>query len=209
MLAYLHHDIENKEWSTLWHCKAYLYYFFRRMPLVGHYLRAEQRLLSSLLASLPRKRIVALDIATGTGDSARCLHRDYMHIAIDRSMRMLLFAKKKLREAHLLQADALALPVRRNSAGIVQCIGLAEYYKDISALLEALSDCLSENGFLIISSAPRTLFSSLRNVLGLRVYRHSPDTISAGIAHARLALKMQVQSRTQVLYLLKKEVDSN
>jgi ubiquinone/menaquinone biosynthesis C-methylase UbiE len=122
---------------------------------------------------------------------------------------MLLFAKKKLRTAHLVQADALALPVRRNSAEIVQCIGLAEYCKDISTLLQALSDCLSENGFLIISSAPRTLFSSVRNALGNRIYRHSPDTINAGIARTRLALKKQVQSNTQILYLLKKEVDSN
>ena len=158
--------------------------------------------ISSLLNELQIKNGLTLDVATGTGDSlANLKFRDKTY-AIDLSINMLRVAKKRYREVHFSQADALALPFAASTFNLIISIGLIEYLPNITPLFISLRSCLAKNGYLVITSSPPGIFTCLRRLLGHKIYTVTPDNIVT-IAHSNnlQTLKIQ-QTKTQTVFLM-------
>jgi|GEM_PF-2804103 len=141
-----------------WHWQE----FWRRneVPLVLRYL---ERL---------RGLRTALDIGTGTGLYAGLLaSRDVRVVGMDLSEKMLSVARKRLQDGvHLIQGDAIAVPVARESFDVVIAARVFSHVSDISRALAEAARVLRDGGHFIMTDVdPSHDYRATRIAIGKRV----------------------------------------
>jgi ubiquinone/menaquinone biosynthesis C-methylase UbiE len=159
--------------------------------------------IESLIKGLELQNSYILDVGTGIGNCVAILGTSEKTFAIDLSIDMLAIAKKRHAEVHFAKADAFALPFASGTFKLIFAIGLMEYLSDISSFFISLSSCLTPDGYLIVTSSPPGIFTSLRTLLGHKIYTIPPDNIVATARACNLSTQAVRYSKTQTVFLMK------
>lgn len=187
---------------SLWAFKAPLYSFVRDLPLVKNILLAEKTSLTLLLQQLKTPPTHHLDIGTGTGDSLSLFRTHERVVCLDASLAML----RRLSHQPKIVAHAEALPFADATFDFVSAIGVLEYVRDETRFFYETQRVLKPRGFLLFTSAPRSIANCLRGLGGERLYLRNEKEVRAAlsaehwrvIAHRRTFLQEQwlVQNRS-------------
>lgn len=129
---------------------------------------------------LPGGALVA-DLACGTGDLCRELHRDgYRAIGFDFSLRMLERART---DAPLTQADILRLPMRDGAADGTTCGFALRNVVDLSSLFAETARVVRAGGRVVFLEASEPEHPVMR--IGHRVYFHRVVPLIGGVLSDR------------------------
>jgi len=119
----------------------------------ARYTEIQRRKYELVLEFLPSDIQAILDVGCGSGLLLQeLLGRSKLLVGIDFSLRMLDTARRKVREAQLILADAEALPFRENSFDCVVSITLLQ---NVPSPQKAVGECarvLKEKGVLILTT---------------------------------------------------------
>ncbi|MBD3288100.1 methyltransferase domain-containing protein [candidate division KSB1 bacterium] len=155
--------------KILWDIKAWLYARFRRVFPFGKILDDENRALKSLLAQIPLTRGVVIDLGTGTGNALDIVPADFVRIGLDSNFEMLKFAKQQI-SGYYIQSDILNAALKSDSADILIMCGVWEYIKNRAFLVSEILRIIKRNGYAVMTYSPPKPLTSLRILLGLKIY---------------------------------------
>lgn len=153
----------------IWDLRAALYTRFRKLFPFGLILKKENRVLRELIAQIPYKEAMVVDVGTGTGNGLENIDAHFHKIGIDLNYRMLLLNKHHL-NVPLIQCDAGRLALKDKIAEIVLSCGLLEYFKYKKPILEEIYRITKKQGYAVITYSPANLFLFFRRVLGNKIY---------------------------------------
>ena len=108
--------------DSLWKLKAKLYRSLRSKFPFNLVLKGENKRLEFILHSLEIAGKKVIDLGTGIGNVLQFFVRSGVLIGIDSTFSMLKLAKQLNTGVNLIQADALKLPIKRNSFELAICI---------------------------------------------------------------------------------------
>jgi len=175
--------------DNLWDVKSTLYRWFRNKFPFRQILNQENINLEALLDSVKLESKKIIDIGTGTGNVLQYLGNTGIIIGIDASFAMLRNVRYLFPHVHLMQADALSLPLKPSTADVVTAVGLVEYLKDVEPFFFHAALALKNNGYLVITFSPKGLCTSLRLLLGHSIFSNKLDEIVA-IAQSHNLIKI-------------------
>lgn len=100
----------------------------------------EQREVAEILKIAQVKGKKVLDIGCGYGKFSKYWleGKAGLIIGLDFSEEMIKKAKSKFNGCHFVVGDAFSVPLKDKSVDIVACIGVTNYYKDITKLLDGM-----------------------------------------------------------------------
>jgi ubiquinone/menaquinone biosynthesis C-methylase UbiE len=156
--------------DPIWSLKAKFYRTLRTNFPFNFILKKENKKLESILGSIGISNKKTLDLGTGTGNVLQYLVDSKLTIGIDFTFSMLQSMRQYYPETNLLQANAIALPIKHGSLELVTAVGLSEYLKNVEPLFKETCQVLKKNGFLLLTFSPRGIWSRLRLLLGHKIY---------------------------------------
>ena len=185
---------------NLWNLKAPLYNLFRKPWPLNRILRCETKNIQSLLRLVPQQDLVALDIGCGAGSSIKLLNGKIKAIGLDGSFNM---AKQAFQNTNcpVVVADSLALPFAANAFNLITAIGLLEYLEDIEAFFSFSAAALIPGGYLLVTSSPPGLFTTLRRVGGNKIHPRKADFIIDSAERCNLNLVDKKSCFSQDVFL--------
>ena len=191
--------------NLLWSLKAKLYQALRHGVPFNFILAGENKKLNRLVASLDLKTKRVIDLGTGTGNAIQFLNDAQIVLGIDVTFQMLQAAKNCYPEAKLIQADASQVPAKSNSVDVITAIGLSEYIEDINLLFSEFVRLLKNGGYLVFTFSPPAFWTSVRLLLGHRIYPRYFDEILLIAKKSRLHLvkKSRTFMQEQILFQIK------
>jgi SAM-dependent methyltransferase len=186
--------------ARLWRIKANIYNRLRPRFI----LNAENRAVLELLEQLENVRITrALDLGCGVGNSIGLLgNTQHKPVALDRSLAML---KELSVNVPRINADILFPPFAGGRFELITAIGISEYFSDIDVLLQRIASLLVPKGYLLLTGAPRAIWTYLRFFSGHRLYPVSSKKIEAILRRHKLSIIQTSHTLLQVQYLLQKK----
>ncbi len=126
------------------------------IPFGAYADRMEKEVIFSFLEKKKYKRMIALDIGTGTGVwLIELLKRGFTTIGLDISLEMMNVAKVKLKEFDswfLVQSDAGNLPISNDSISVVLSVTTLEFIAPVhrEKILKEIYRVLAKDGLLIL-----------------------------------------------------------
>lgn len=196
-------NISDIGWSVI----APVYRILRKNPIFGFFFNKEIQALQFLLRHLVHKKIVSIcDLGVGRGHSLDLVDNTIpVRIAIDNSMAMVRYTRKKYTDVKFLVGDVLSLPLKDSSFDLILCIGLTEYVPKIEPLLEQISLALKQEGFLLITSSPKNILTYLRVFSGHKLFARSYLDVEMEFNNHHFKIIDTKSTAMQHQYLLKKE----
>ena len=191
---------------SLWKIKTKLYKYARYHFIFRLILKKENKNLRLLLAKIPENRNIILDMGCGDGNVLYLLKESFPNsrlMGMDFTINML----KNINEENnipLIQADVSALPYKKESLDLCSAIGLIEYIKNENLFFENLYDVLKTNGYVVISFAPKNLFTYLRFIHGIKIYAKNENNYRQQIIDKGFTIISVEKSLMQIQYLIKK-----
>lgn len=158
-----------------WDKKAWFYSFARKpWPLSAIY-KKETESIKLMLHRVAIENPIVLDVGCGVGFSSALLNCEWNIFAIDNSLSM---AKKASSTRQIVvAADVLNLPFMSQTFHLITCIGVSEYIKDLDLLLEKIFYFLKEDGCLILTISPNSIFTCLRKMGGPKIYPRTAESV--------------------------------
>jgi ubiquinone/menaquinone biosynthesis C-methylase UbiE len=156
--------------DPIWSLKAKFYRTLRTNFPFNLILKEENKKLKLMLSSIEVSNKTIVDLGTGTGNVFQFFVDSKLTIGIDFTFSMLQSTRRFYPETNLLQANAIALPIKHSSVELVTAFGLSEYLKNIEPLFKEAYRALKKNGFLVLTFSPRGIWSRLRLLLGHKIY---------------------------------------
>ena len=192
--------------EKFWNILAPIYANLRQNPVSGYFLKKENQAFKSLLEELVPSEIKTIcDLGVGRGHSLKLIPETIQEkIAIDKSMAMIHYTKKDFPENNFIQADVLNLPLKGESIQLIICIGLIEYIPDLEILFKQLDFILMNEGHIILSYSPKSVFTYLRFLRGHRIYTRNSREIEIFFRKFGFKISGLQETPMQNQYLLKK-----
>ena len=156
--------------DPIWSLKAKFYRTLRTNFPFNFILKKENKKLESILGLIGISNKKTVDLGTGTGNVLQYLVDSKLTIGIDFTFSMLQSMRQYYPETNLLQANAIALPIKHGSLELVTAVGLSEYLKNVEPLFKETCQVLKKNGFLLLTFSPCGIWSRLRLLLGHKIY---------------------------------------
>jgi len=189
---------------NLWNLKAPLYNLFRKPWPLSRILGRETENIQELLRLFPQQEGSGLDIGCGTGRSMQLIAGTKKMLGFDGSFVM---AKQAVQNTNhpVVVADALTLPFSAKSFSLITAIGLLEYLDDIEDFFAGCAAVLKPDGYMLVTSSPPGLFTSLRRASGNRINPRKADAVieTAGRFHFALIKKKFCFSQEVFLFSLR------
>jgi ubiquinone/menaquinone biosynthesis C-methylase UbiE len=189
----------------LWRIQSSFYHCLRRNPLSSFILQRENESIRSFLKDLPLKQV--LDIGCGRGNSLSVLSDSTASVvAVDNIFEMVRKNIACFPGIKFVTADAQFLPFQKNSFELIFCVGLFEYVKNWSYLLQEIHRVLSPAGYAVITISPPGLLTYLRLFMGHWLFTATEEDFQKILAwSAPFSIRQHKRTLLQHQYLLKKE----
>ena len=159
-----------------WNLKAPLYSLFRKpWPLCIIHKRETENIIS-LLHLIPQQDGTGLDLGCGVGHSMKLSEDSMPLIGLDSSFIMARQASKTTNRP-VVVADALSHPFKSKSLCLIMAVGLIEYLEDSEKFFSACARSLQPGGFLLVTSSPPGLFTTLRKPGGNKIWIWNTEEI--------------------------------
>ena len=192
----------------LWDFYARFYGILRSNPVSYFILKHENQSIDKLLQlrQPTQSKSYALDLGTGLGESLKHIPSDFTRIfAIDKSSKMISFARHKYQEVDFSIGDAIQTPYASGSMDLLMCVGLSEYVENVDELMKEIHRLLSNSGYAIFTSAPPTLLNLVRKFFGHSLYVRSKGEIENRLIDSGLNLIETSTTLLQDQYLITRE----
>jgi ubiquinone/menaquinone biosynthesis C-methylase UbiE len=195
--------------DTLWELTAPLYRILRKNPISGYYLKRESRSVQLLLQHLELSKLeIVCDLGVGRGHSLDLiLNTNSIKIALDKSAAMVRLTSKKYISTKFLVGDALHLPLKSLSIDLMICIGLIEYLSNIDAFLSQMHFSLKDDGYLLLTSSPKNVLTSLRVFTGHKLIARNPQEMEDLFKRYQFTMLEKKLTPLQDQYLLSKNIN--
>ena len=193
--------------KRLWDKTARIYPWLRSNPVAKHFLQKEIKSGLNLLSMISTtKEAFVADLAVGRGHSIPLLpNTARVKFAIDKSYTMISLTKPAYPQIQFVQADAMHLPFKYLTYDLILCIGLLEYIPDAHRLLAELYTILKINGYLLLTSTPRSLINHFRILSGHKIYLRHREEIEDDILYHSFRVIGTNYTGSQDQFLLRKE----
>lgn len=147
-----------------------------KKPIGRHADKAEKRLIAAFVGTKPGDRL--LDAGCGTGHFAADLQeRVASVIALDASLKMLVYAGRKHRIHELVQGDVTSLPFKADSFDTIMTITVLEFLKDPQKALAEIYRAVRPSGQVVVGilnrRGPWGILRRMRGLLGNVFWREA------------------------------------
>ena len=192
--------------KLIWNTQSGFYEILRKHPVSSAILKKENAAAAALLELLPAGNPdPILDIGSGPGNSLSLPgHYRHRRVSVDWSRSMLRQARRKFTDNFFVQANAEQLPFKANLFGLITCLGVSEYLKDLPGFLNELKRISKADGFILISFSGPGPLNFLRMVLGHRMFPRNRRTISNILGNVHLEVVEERRTLLQMQMLQKK-----
>ena len=153
-----------------------------------------------------KKEAYVADLAVGRGHSLPLLpNTAQVKLAIDKSFTMITLTKPAHPNIQFIQADVSYLPFKSVTFDLVLCVGLLEYLPDTQRLLAELYTILKINGYLLLTSTPKSRINYFRFISGHKLYLRSREEVENDILCHSFQIIGTESTSSQDQFLLRKE----
>jgi ubiquinone/menaquinone biosynthesis C-methylase UbiE len=192
--------------DIIWNMLAPFYFKLRCNSISNYFLKKENRAIRKLLENLVTSNIKTIcDLGVGRGHSHITIPKTIpLKIAIDKSLAMINLTRKDFPDTIFIHADVLNLPLINSSIELIFCIGLMEYTPDIESLITQFNCILKNEGYLILSYAPKNAITYLRYLRGHRIYPRNAEDFEIYFRRYQFKILELTNTPMQNQFLLQK-----
>jgi SAM-dependent methyltransferase len=193
--------------TNKWRKLSAVYPFIRKNPISFFFLQEEVAAIKKLLTPLADYPFHSVsDLGCGRGHSLVFLPKTGEYkIAFDNCQEMIARTRFHYPDVCFIQASACALPLQPDSLDFVSCIGLLEYIEDLPALFSQIFTVLENKGYLLLTSSPPGLLTTLRRISGLHLHPRNQKELERIILAHNFVIKNKSETCMQYQYLLQKK----
>ncbi len=188
---------------TNWKTRSRIYSFLRHIFPANLFFKEECDAIARFLAAIPEAPKTLLDLGTGTGDSLHLVKNAQKRVLLDHSWSMLSRVKCGTTDYRVI-GDLESLPLKSGQFDILSCIGASEYVAGKAALLRQIFLVLKPGGHALVTFSPKSWYTTLRNLLGIRIYPLSESTVQDLVTAQSFYIVKASRTRMQSQFLLQK-----